>query len=139
MKDVGRGWSLAMSVFTEAELRFLRGERRLARMATVGADRTPHVVPTGWRYNAELDAIDHGGRDLAGTKKYRDVARSGRAALVVDDLASTDPWRPRGVEVRGRAEVVAGPNPVIRIHPERIVSWGIEDEAIGERHSRAIG
>jgi pyridoxamine 5'-phosphate oxidase family protein len=43
---------------------------------------------------------------------------------VIDDLASVDPWRPRGVEVRGRAEVSA-PRPMIRIHPDRIVSWGI--------------
>jgi pyridoxamine 5'-phosphate oxidase family protein len=45
---------------------------------------------------------------------------------VIDDLESTDPWRPRGVEVRGRAEAVALPAPLSRIHPERIVSWGLE-------------
>jgi pyridoxamine 5'-phosphate oxidase family protein len=44
---------------------------------------------------------------------------------VIDDLASTDPWRARGVEARGRAEAVAEPQPLIRIHPERIVSWGL--------------
>ena len=64
------------------------------------------------------------------TKKYRDVARTGRAAIVVDDLASTSPWRPRGVEVRGRAEALAGDQPLIRIHPERIVSWGLEREGV---------
>jgi hypothetical protein len=38
--------------FTEAELAYLQGERRLARIATVGRDRTPHVVPVGmWSYN----------------------------------------------------------------------------------------
>jgi pyridoxamine 5'-phosphate oxidase family protein len=59
------------------------------------------------------------------SKKFRDVARSGRAAIVIDDLASTDPWHPRAVEVRGRAEAIDGSRPVIRIHPERIVSWGL--------------
>ena len=57
----------------------------------------------------------------------RDVARSGRAAIVIDDLASTDPWRPRAVEVRGRAEALTEPRPLIRIHPEGIVSWGLEE------------
>ncbi|HZB78836.1 MAG TPA: PPOX class F420-dependent oxidoreductase [Actinomycetota bacterium] len=94
----------------------------------MGKDGTPHVVPVGWSYNAELDTIEITGFDFETTKKFRDVARSGRAAIVVDDLASFDPWRPRGVEVRGRAEAIDGERPLIRIHPERIVSWGIEGE-----------
>jgi hypothetical protein len=49
----------------------------------------------------------------------------------------TNPWRPRGVEVRGRAEALDQPA-LIRIHPERIVSWGIESEAIGDRHARGV-
>ena len=117
-----------MSVFSEAELSYLLGERRLGRIATTGKDGTPHVVPVGWSYNAEHDSIDVGGRDFARTKKFRDVARSGRAAIVVDDLASTDPWRPRAVEVRGRAEAIHEPRPLIRIRPERILSWGLESE-----------
>ena len=117
-----------MSAFSEGELAYLLGERRLGRVATVGKDGTPHVVPVGWSYNPEHDAIDVGGRDFARTKKFRDVVRSGRAAIVVDDLASTDPWRPRAVEVRGRAEAIHDPRPVIRIHPERIVSWGLGSE-----------
>src|SRR4051812_47736634 len=123
-----------VSAFTDAELRYLTepAQRRLARVATVGEDGTPHVVPVGWRYNAEHDAIDIGGFNLEQTKKFRDAARSGRAAVVIDDLASVDPWRPRGVEVRGRAEAIGGARAVIRIHPERIVSWGIESDAIGE-------
>jgi pyridoxamine 5'-phosphate oxidase family protein len=58
--------------------------------------------------------------------------------VVVDDLASTDPWMPRGVEVRGRAEAIDGDEPAIRIHPERIVCSGIESQAIGERYSRSV-
>ena len=116
-----------MSAFSDAELAYLRGERRLARIATVGKDGTPHVTPVGWSYNEEEDTIDVGGRDFVQTKKYRDVQRSGRAAVVIDDLASTNPWRPRAVEVRGRAEAIAEPTPLIRIHPDRILSWGLED------------
>ena len=86
------------------------------------------MVPVAWIYNAARDAIEIGGSELERSKKFRDVARSGRAAIVIDDLASTDPWRPRGIEVRGRAEAMAMPTPLIRIHPERIVSWGIESK-----------
>jgi pyridoxamine 5'-phosphate oxidase family protein len=127
-----------MGKFTEDERKYL-SERRLGRIATVGKDGTPHVVPVGWRYNPERESIDVGGRDIARTKKFRDARRSGRAALVIDDLASTDPWRPRGIEVRGRAETLDGDRPLIRIHPERIVSWGIESEGMGKRHSRSVG
>jgi pyridoxamine 5'-phosphate oxidase family protein len=126
-----------MGKFTEDERKYL-SERRLGRIATVGKDGTPHVVPVGWRYNPERESIDVGGRDFARTKKFRDARRSGRAAIVIDDLASTDPWRPRGIEVRGRAEILDGARPLIRIHPERIVSWGIESEEMGKRHSRSV-
>jgi pyridoxamine 5'-phosphate oxidase family protein len=123
-----------MSVFTEAELAYLQGGRQLGRVATVGADGTPHVVPVGWLHNTASDTIDITGYELESTKKFRDVARSGRAAIVIDDLESVDPWRPRGVEVRGRAEAIALPTPLIRIHPERIVSWGLT----GGRSARTV-
>ena|SRR5215204_7395065 len=125
-----------MSVFTDGELEYLHGERRLARIATAGSDGTPHVTPVGWRYNDALDAIDVGGHGLAETKKFRDVQRTGRAAVVIDDLASVDPWRPRGIEVRGWAEAVDQPEAVIRIHPRRIVSWGLDP---GPRSARTVG
>jgi pyridoxamine 5'-phosphate oxidase family protein len=118
--------------FTESELAYLQGERRLARLATVGPDGMPHIAPVGWSYNTELATIDVGGRDFARTKKFRDVARSGRAAIVVDDVLP--PWQPRGIEIRGEAEAIGGPNALIRIHPRRIVSWGLESE----RHARDV-
>jgi pyridoxamine 5'-phosphate oxidase family protein len=117
-----------MSAFTDSELEYLSAAvgRRLARIATVGKDGTPHVVPVGFRYQPAHDSIEVRGHDLVRSKKYRDVERTGRASIVVDDLESVDPWRPRGIEVRGRAEAIPSPRPVIRIHPERIVSWGID-------------
>lgn len=128
--------STTASVFTEAELAYLHGERRLARIATVGHDGTPHVVPVGWTHNRRHDTIDVGGRQFEQTKKFRDVARTGRAAIVIDDLASTSPWRPRAIEIRGHAEAIAGPEPVIRIHPERIISWGIDAEGAARTSRR---
>jgi pyridoxamine 5'-phosphate oxidase family protein len=126
-----------MHTFTEEERLYL-AERRLGRIATVGKDGTPHVVPVGWSYNSERESIDVGGHDFDRTKKFKDAKRSGRAAIVIDDLASTDPWVPRGIEVRGRAEALDGEHPIIRIHPECVVSWGIESEEIGRRHSRSV-
>jgi pyridoxamine 5'-phosphate oxidase family protein len=127
-----------MEIFTEKERAYLHDGPPLARIATVGKDGTPHVVPVGWSYNADAQTIEIGGMSLEQTKKYRDVQRTGRAAVVIDDLVSRDPWRVRGIEVRGRAEALGQPRPLIRIHPERVVSWGIESDAIGERHARSV-
>ena len=127
-----------VSVFSKAEIDYFTGARRLARLATVGADGTPHVVPVGWSYDAERDLIQIGGHELQATKKFRDVQRSGRAAVVIDDLASVDPWRPRGIEIRGRAEAIEHPVAIIRITPERIVSWGLDTERGGAPHARSV-
>src|SRR6266496_2982708 len=135
------------SSFTEEELDYLNGERRLARIATVGKDGMPHVVPVGmWSYNAEFDVIDVTGMDFDQTKKFRDVARSGRAAIVIDDMVKLDPaevekaggWdsRPRGIEVRGDAGALTEPQSIIRIHPRRIVSWGLEGAM--QRNARTV-
>lgn len=35
------------------------------------------------------------------------------------------PWLPREIEIRGCAEAIEEPDTIIRIYPERIVSWGL--------------
>ncbi len=124
-----------MSVFTDAEVAYLRSQL-LGRLATAGNDQ-PHAVPTGFRLRPE-GFIDIGGRDVAGSKKFRDVRANPRVAFVVDDLASTDPWTPRGIEIRGVAEThesgaaEVGPGfgeSFIRIRPRRIVAWGLDTDA----------
>jgi pyridoxamine 5'-phosphate oxidase family protein len=126
-----------MSSFTDSEREYLLGGVRLGRLATVGADGTPHVVPTSFRYNPDHDSIDIGGHDFATRKKYRDALRHPKVAFVVDDIASLDPWRVRGIEVRGDVRVldtggtVLGPGfapEMFRIMPRRIVSWGMRDQ-----------
>ncbi|HEY6280143.1 MAG TPA: PPOX class F420-dependent oxidoreductase [Streptosporangiaceae bacterium] len=121
-----------MSAFTDSELAYLAGQR-LGRIATVGPDGQPHVVPTSFRYNAEHDAIDVGGLRISQTKKLRDAQRTGRASIVVDDVLP--PWQPRMIEIRGQATVSPSggkafgeqfEDTVIRIHPTRIISIGIE-------------
>jgi pyridoxamine 5'-phosphate oxidase family protein len=98
--------------------------------APCGAGRLP--------YNAGEDAIDIGGHSFATRKKYRDVEKNQHVAFVVDDLASTDPWRPRGVEIRGEAEILLtggsevgrGFDPdMFRVRPRRIISWGLTGDA----------
>jgi pyridoxamine 5'-phosphate oxidase family protein len=135
-----------MSRFTPAEIAYLQSQR-LARLATAGPDGQPHVVPLAFRYNPDTDTIDVGGHDFARRKKYRDVQHNPRVAIVADDLASVTPWRPRGIEVRGEAEVLAtggeafGPGfdpDMFRIHPRRIVSWGLEESAGRAPSARSV-
>lgn len=135
-----------MSSFTPQEIAYLQSQL-LGRLATVGADGDPHVIPVGFRFNPELDTIDIGGHAIAQSKKYRDVARSGRAAFVVDDLVSIDPWTPRMLSVRGRAEALPSGGQaimsdfapeLIRIFPTWIGSFGINTRGF-ELDSRKVG
>jgi pyridoxamine 5'-phosphate oxidase family protein len=120
-----------MSVFTEAEIEYLASQR-LGRIATVGTDGQPHVVPTSFRYDPDHDSIDVGGMRMSQTKKLRDVQRTGRASIVVDDVLP--PWQPRMIEIRGTAVVQAEggkalgdqfEDTIVRIRPARIISFGI--------------
>jgi len=132
-----------MSVFTDSELDYLAGQR-LGRIATVGANGQPHVVPTSFRYNAEHDAIDVGGLRMSQTKKLRDVQRTGRASIVIDDVVP--PWQPRMIEIRGTAAVIPSggrafgerfEDTIVRIHPTRIISFGIDPDAT--TNARSVG
>ena len=124
-----------MSIFTPAEIAYLQSQR-IGRIATIGPDGQPHVVPVGFRFNPEHDSIDIGGRaGFTKRKHYRDIVRNQKVAYVVDDLPSVDPWTIRGIEIRGEAEVLTsggesiapifGPD-MVRIRAKRIMSWGIE-------------
>jgi len=116
-------------MFSEQELAYLQTQR-LARLATVDASGQPTVDAVGF----SLD----GGQVLIGahspvlTRKYKNVLASNtQVALIVDDLASVQPWRPRGIKIHGTAEVVErsghfGPGSYIVITPTISWSWGIE-------------
>jgi pyridoxamine 5'-phosphate oxidase family protein len=136
-----------LSAFTPAEVAYMQSQR-LARIATVGPNNQPHVVPVSFRYNPDEDTVDVGGHGFAQRKKYRDVQRNPRVAIVIDDLASIDPWRPRMIEVRGQADVLPtggetigrGFDPqMFRIRPRRIVSIGVEQgETPFVRNARSV-
>lgn len=129
-----------MSVFTEKELEYLTTQR-LGRLATVDERGNPHVVPVGFHYNPNTDTIDIGGHGLAQSRKWRHIDNHPRVAFVVDDVLP--PWRPRSIEVRADAELLEnggqefGPGfapEIIRLHPVRIISWGLEPQ----KFSRAV-
>ncbi len=133
-----------MSTFTDAEVEYLNSQP-LGRIATVGPDGRPHVTPVGVFYDPETQTIvigGHAGSNMAASKKFRDAQRHADVAFVVDDLAAVDPWTPRLIEIRGRAEthtdggeevgkrISANVMPFvpawIRIRPRRIVAMGID-------------
>jgi pyridoxamine 5'-phosphate oxidase family protein len=76
------------------------------------------------------DTIVSGGIDLTKTIRYRHLLENPQATIVIDDLVSVDPWRPRGVKVRGPATLEDdGGHPRIRIRPQVVWSWGINTGA----------
>jgi len=119
-----------VSTFTDLELDYLRSQR-LARLATASASGQPDVSAVG--FGIDGDAVVSGGRDITKTVRYRHLSENPRATIVIDDLASTDPWQPRGVKVRGAATIESHDGSLrIRIQPEVIWSWGINPDA--EKH-----
>ena len=70
-----------MSVFTDEERDHLSSGVRLGRLATLGSDGMPYVVPTAFRYNQDHDTIDVGGHDFTTRKKYRDVLQAPQGGL----------------------------------------------------------
>ena len=119
-------------------------KQAFGRLATVDRDGSPQNNPVGFEYNPKAGTIDIHGRNLGATRKFRNVAANGRVAFVVDDIESLQPWKVRGIEIRGRAEALAEQAPsrdyfspeVIRIHPEQVFSWGIEPGADGTQSRR---
>lgn len=130
------------AVFTDAELAYL-GAQRLGRLATVGPDGAPQVRPVSFTVDPDTGTVDVPGMRNPSTQKWRNVARDGRAALVVDDVGTGGGWNPRALEIRCTAEVLADVVPegafpgaapgVIRIHPLRVLSYGIDDAGPGNR------
>ncbi len=116
-----------MAVFTDLEVEYLRSQR-LARLATASATGQPDVSAVG--FGLDGDSITSGGIDLTKTVRFRHLQENPRATIVIDDLASTDPWTPRGIKVRGTAGIEDHEGtPRIRIEPEVIWSWNINADA----------
>ena|SRR5471030_2904414 len=102
----------------------------------------PQNNPVGGILDEETGDILIGGGAMGSTRRLRDVQANGQVALVVDGVASGDPWTVRGIEIRGAAvalEEVAPPmalvsREVIRITPTWVASWA--SAPTPGRHSR---
>lgn len=126
-----------MSVFTPGEIDYLR-HQILARMATVGPDGQPHVIPVTFAFNEDEDAVDIGGIEFAAGKKWRDAQRNPKVTILIDD--SPGPGQARAIEIRGTVELHTSGGEKInrrfptfvpeffRLRPTKIVSWGLDSE-----------
>jgi pyridoxamine 5'-phosphate oxidase family protein len=122
-----------MSIFSASELAYL-AEQKIGRLATKAPGGALQNNPVGYFVNAEEGYVDIGGHGMGDTRKFRNVRADPQVSLVVDDLSTEQGWQVRGVEIRGRAEAITDVEPpmpgfsreLIRIHPERILSWGLD-------------
>ena len=113
--------------FTDVERQFLE-QSALGRIATTSADHMPDVAPV--TFTLDGDEVVVTGMDITKTRKYHNIRATGTAAFVVDDLASTDPWRPRGVKVAGAARITGtGAGTSIRLSARTVWSWGLNHGA----------
>ena len=118
-----------MSNFTDAELAYLNSQP-LMRFATASPTGVPDVAPV--IFEVDGDDIVTAGFDITHTVRYRNLQKNPSTTAVIDDLATTDPWSPRGVKIIGSAviEEVDG-SPRFRITPRVIISWAINDTTPG--------
>lgn len=130
---------------TSNEREYLAGQP-LGRLATLAPDGSPQTRPVGFFVNDDLGTIDIGGHNIVQSQKFRNVRRDPRVSLVVDDLATIDPWAPRGIEIRGIAEALPDAEPgrpgfspgLIRIRPTRVLGWGLDSNAFGPPNARDV-
>jgi pyridoxamine 5'-phosphate oxidase family protein len=124
--------------FTHEELAYLRSQP-LARLATLGPDGQPDVVPVAFEVDGEHIWVGGTGAAVAGTRKFRNIKAGRRkVALVVDDLVSLRPFVARSIRIYGRADDpierdgLVGPGLYARITPTVSWSWNLAGEPAGE-------
>jgi len=107
-------------------------------MASVSQKGIPEVSPVGFEFDGKYFWVgSHDPEVFPTTMRYKNIANgNAHVSLVIDDLASVDPWRPRGIKVSGTAEVaehdgIFGKGRYFRIIPRSSVSWGIEPPSKG--------
>lgn len=125
-------------MFSKAEVEYLKTQR-LARIATASSKGVPEVSPVAFEFDGKYFWVGSHSQDIFhGTRRYANITGGNkRVSIVVDDLASVDPWRPRAIRVSGTAEVMAhkgifGKGDYFRITPKVSVSWGIEPAKAGK-------
>ncbi|MFM8856656.1 MAG: PPOX class F420-dependent oxidoreductase [Actinomycetota bacterium] len=91
-----------MSAFTPAEIEYLRSQP-LMRFASASLNGRPDVAPVV--FEVDGDDILTAGFDITHTVRYRNIQTNPRVSVVIDDLASINPWSPRGVKIFGSAVI----------------------------------
>ena len=118
-----------MGTFTDRELAYLKSQP-LMRFASASLTGRPDVATVA--FSLDGDDIVTAGFDIAKTVRYRNIVANPIATVVVDDLASVDPWAPRGIKVRGSARIENdAEGQRFRIAPQVIWSWGVNEETAG--------
>jgi len=108
--------------FTEDELAFIT-QSRLARVATASSDGQPHIVPVVYEFDG--GEFYFTGWNLERSLKFRNLIENKKVALVIDDLLTVCPWRPRGLEVRGVAGLAKQDGRAyVKVTPLVKRSWG---------------
>ncbi|MFC6087494.1 TIGR03668 family PPOX class F420-dependent oxidoreductase [Sphaerisporangium aureirubrum] len=119
-------------------------DARVARLATVGPDGAPHLVPVTFATHGDLvvTAVDHKPKTTTALRRLRNIEHDPRVSLLVDHYE--DDWtRLWWVRADGRASVQTGDDrilaplvakypqyaarppegPVIAVQVTRYVSW----------------
>jgi pyridoxamine 5'-phosphate oxidase family protein len=123
--------------FSDEEIEYLRSHGT-GRLATVGADDQPDVVPVAVEFDGSVLWVG-GGATVIRTRKFRNVAAGHhKVSLVIDDLPSFDPFIARGIRIYGDADQpfervgMVGPGTYMRITPRISWSWNMASEPVGE-------
>lgn len=134
--------------FRDYEAEFIN-KARVMRFASITREGYPHVVPLCHAFDGRYlyAATDYG------TKKLDNIKHEERVAVIIDEYG--EPWgKNKGIMIQGRAEILEyggefkkaaelltkkfryyedepygpleeGDTPIIKIIPERAVSWGL--------------
>jgi pyridoxamine 5'-phosphate oxidase family protein len=124
------------------EIQYLKTQR-LARIATASLQGEPEVSPVAFEFDGKYFYIgSHDQSIFFKTRRYKNIKNGNtRVCLVIDDLESIDPWKPRAIKIHGTAEVVEhegifGKGSYLRITPRVTVSWGIEPVKDGQWYTK---
>jgi pyridoxamine 5'-phosphate oxidase family protein len=116
-------------MFTDKEIDYFKSQP-LARLATVAPDMQPDTVAVVFEYDGNYFYI--GGVNPTHSRKYKNVrAGNTKVSIIIDDMASIKPWKPRGIRIYGEAEFVErkgqfGQGTYLRITPDVSWSWDVE-------------
>jgi pyridoxamine 5'-phosphate oxidase family protein len=120
-------------MFNREELEYLKSQY-IMRIATATPRGKPNVAPVGFEFDGRFFYVGSVKQEiLRSTPKYLNVKKGNeQVALVIDDLISVDPWKPRGIRVNGTADIVTregefGKGEYVRIKPRISWSWGLSD------------